>query len=90
MTEIVLQRCPGGTLLSEAGMAEYIRRSGNAAASLDTIPRDDPNLIAMMKEDAPAYQGYCAHINIVSVPDGFKWKVCREARTNFEWVAPDA
>lgn len=90
MTEIVINRCRKGTMFSEAGLAEYADRKGVAreSVSAESIPRDDPVLAQMMRDDLKLYSGHCAHIQIVTVADDFKWKIMR--RGNFEWVAADA
>lgn len=88
MTDIVVNRCPKGSILSDAGLAEYKARSGDAAATVETIPRDSAILVAMMRENPGEWGGICAHIKIVTVEDGFAWKVVK--RGNSEYVAADA
>jgi hypothetical protein len=90
MIEIVINRCPSGTVFSEAGLIEYARRKGlDAVPDPETVPRNDPDLVAMMKEDAGirVWGGECSHVEIITVPDDFPWKIVRDG--NHEWVAAD-
>lgn len=87
MTEIVINRCKRGTLLSDAGKAEYMRRKSlTAAPDWKTLDRSDPDLVAMIKEDEGkrVWGGECSRNAIITVPDGFPWKV--ESAGNWEWV----
>lgn len=92
MQEIVINRCPRGTVLSSAGIAEYIARKygGTPPADFnsDAIPRDDPTLVQLMRENVDLYSGLCSHIKIVELPDGFVWHM--ENLGNVEWIAPGA
>lgn len=90
MIEIVINRCRHGTLLSEEGFAEFAARKGVdlATVSLETIDRTDPVLVQMMKEKPHIYGGHCGHPLIVTVEDGFPWKVM--SKGTFEWVAARA
>lgn len=84
MTEIAINRCPRGHLLSEDGCIEYAERKGAMPEDLD---RSCPVLVAMLKEDLTKrkWAGSCSHVEIVSIPDGMPWKLMN--RGNFEWVA---
>lgn len=86
MIQIVINRCPQGSLLSDAGKAELAKRHGGTMP--DPVDRTDPLLVAMMQENAVLYGGKCAQIHIVEVPDGFAWKL--KTKGNVEWVAADA
>ena len=86
MIEIVINRCGKGSLLGDEGIAEYERRTGSKPDPA-TIARTDPVLLAMMKEDPEKYAGDCAHISIIELPDGFKWKLM--SKHKIEWIAAD-
>lgn len=93
MQEIVINRCPRGTILSSEGIAEYIRRKFAGAPppadfNSDTIARDDPTLVQLMREDVLRYAGLCAHIKIIELPDGYAWHL--EKLGSVEWIAPGA
>lgn len=90
MIEVVTNRCPRGTLLSEAGLKEFAKRKElEASPDIAAIDRTDPVLLAMMKEkNGPEkFGGHCSHIAIIELPDGFQWKLM--SKGNFEWIAPD-
>jgi hypothetical protein len=82
MTEIVINRCVRGALMSEAGCIEYAERKGNMPETLD---RTDPVLISLLRENPADYGGHCAHLHYVTVPDGMAWRLM--AKGNREWVA---
>ena len=83
MIEIVINQCPSGHLLSEAGCIEYAERKGFMPDELD---RSCPVLVAMLKEDLDkrVLADPCSHIAIIEIPDGHPWKV--NNRGNYEWV----
>ncbi len=87
MTEIVINRCPRGTLLSDAGKAEYLKRK-EISGDFDwaALDRADPVLVAMMKEDAGtrAWGGECSQVRFVTIPDGLAWRINRNR--GLEWV----
>lgn len=91
MTEIVINRCPRGTLLSEAGEAEYLKRKGVTGGTLDMskLDRADTVLVALLKEDIGkrVWGGKCSDNEFVTVPDGFKWKLMTDG--GGEWIAAD-
>jgi hypothetical protein len=49
------------------------------------IPRDDPDLIKVVKELAGEANGVCADLAVVEIPDGIEWEI--EEYDGFEWVA---
>jgi hypothetical protein len=87
--QIVINRCPRGTLLSPTGMTEYVRRKYDSTPPVDftmeDIERTDAVLIQLMQENIPLYGGLCAQIKIVEVPDGFEWQL--RSRGKSEWIA---
>lgn len=88
MTEIVINRCASGTLFSDAGKAEYLKRKALGALP-DPLDHADPVLVTMMKEDRGkrVWAGECSHVEIIAIPDDMAWKIERQG--NFEWVAAD-
>lgn len=91
MQNIVINTCPKGTLFSPVGLTEYVRRKFSGTPpndfTVESVARDDPVLVQLMREDVRQYAGLCAHIKIVQVPDDFKWKLM--ASGNVEWIAAD-
>lgn len=87
MTKIVLNQCPKGPLLSEAGWEEYRRRTGYEELTPIKIARDDPVLVAMMEEDRGKriWAGACSHVSVVEMPDGIGWRLMDEGK--FEWIS---
>ena len=57
---------------------------GNYFSDRD-IPRDDPDLIKVVKELAGEASGDCANLAVVEIPDGTEWVI--EEYDGFEWVA---
>lgn len=49
------------------------------------IPRDDPDLIAVVREMGPAASGRHASLSIVSIPADTEWEI--EEYDGLEWVA---
>lgn len=90
MTAIAINQCSRGTLLSEAGKAEFLRRKELAEFDWATLDRADPVLVGMLREDLfkRKWAGSCSHIAIVAIPDGIEWKLM--SRGNYEWVAAGA
>jgi hypothetical protein len=84
MTEIVINRCSRGTLLSDAGRAEYLSRKSLEALP-DPLDRTDPVLISLLRENPADYGGHCAHLHYVTVPDGMGWRLMNKG--NVEWIA---
>lgn len=91
MQEIVINRCPRGSILSSEGIAAYIARryAGTPPVDFnsDKIPRDDPVLVQLMREDVLTNAGLCAHIKIIELPDGVAWHL--ERLGSVEWIAQD-
>lgn len=90
MIEVVINRCPRGTLMSDAGKAEYLKRK-NLSADFDwsKLDRSDPVLVQMFKEDTGRriWGGECSTNAIIELPDGFPWRIAsKEGR---EWIAAD-
>jgi hypothetical protein len=57
------------------------RRASNAAFEKISVPyhreiaRDDPDLVAVVRELGDAAGGKCAKLEIVEIPDGVKWQI---------------
>lgn len=85
MQEIVFNSCPKGeAILSDAGFAEYVRLGGTAP-DIESIKRDDPTLIAVIRSNTDLYRGHCSQPKIVALPNGMKWEI--RSRGNREWIA---
>ena len=41
----------------------------------DDIKRDDPDLVAVVKELKEKANGNCAELKIITIPDGVKWEI---------------
>lgn len=68
MTKVVINTCYGGFSLSNWALQKLGREY-----SFD-IPRDDPELVAVVEEDAKKASGNCASLKVVEIPDGnFGW-----------------
>lgn len=89
MTEIAVNRCPRGTLLSDAGKAEYLKRKSLTEFDWTKLDRSDPILIAMMKEDMGKriWGGECSDVKIITVPDDVTWTI--NSTRGREWVAAE-
>ncbi len=90
MTEIAINRCLRGTLLSDAGKAEYLKRK-KITGDFDwtTLDRTDRVLIKMMREDMGkrVWGGECSKVSIVTVPNGMKWIL--QSQRGREWIAAE-
>jgi hypothetical protein len=87
--EIVINRCFGGFGLSDEAH-DFIKdralaREGGFKGYSGSIPRDDPDLVAAVKELGGAVNGRFAKLGIVLIPGDIKWTV--EEYDGFEWVA---
>lgn len=49
------------------------------------IPRDDPDLVAVVEELGAKADGFCAELKVVEIPDGVEWQI--EEYDGKEWVA---
>lgn len=78
-----------GDAWHNATLAE--REASNAAYSAarisdDDIPRDDPDLIAVIEQlGSEVCSGMCAKLEVVEIPDDVKWQI--EEYDGREWIA---
>ena len=76
--KIVINKCWGGFGLSQAGEQELGRRLGltEEQSSMfyhDDVERNNPDLVAMIEENADLYSGNHAQLHVVDVPDDVQW-----------------
>jgi len=86
--KVVINDCYGGFSLSDAGVARYAKIKG---VVLDKdfysrdIARDDPALVQLVEEAKDVYEGRCASLKVVEIPDDVDWEIAEyDGR---EWVA---
>jgi len=77
MIKIVVNRRFGGFGLSRAGLAEYLRLSGDVEGEDGgrDIPRDSPHLIAVVESMGKRANGECATLLVVEIPDDVLWQI---------------
>lgn len=74
MPAVVINTCFGGFSLSGEAVAAISARK-NADVDEYAIPRDDKDLVAVVREMGPAARGSFAALKIVEVPDGVAWHI---------------
>lgn len=88
MTAVVVNACFGGFGVSEAAirhMGEH-RPDGSAwPGHLRDLPRDDPYLVAAVRELGEAASDRYARLVVLEIPDGVPWVI--EEYDGSEWVA---
>lgn len=55
--------------------ARYNKWYSEHSLYANDIPRDDPDLIAVVRELGDKASGECASLEIVEIPDGVAWKI---------------
>lgn len=86
--EVVVNACYGGFSLSEAAITAYRERAGmppDQDLTDDAIDRNDPDLIAVVKELGEKANGPCASLEIIKIPRGIDWYV--DEHDGREWIA---
>lgn len=74
MKSIVINRCYGGFDISRAAVEEL--RNRGCASPDRNIPRDDPLLIALMREWGPDRVSHpWARLAVVEIPDDVEWQI---------------
>ena len=80
--KIVINRCFGGFGLSDAAIAEYIRRGGAAIEELRkgrhpdfALKRDDKVIVAIVEEMGEAAWSPYAELKVVDIPDDVDWEI---------------
>ena len=74
--KVVINRCFGGFGLSDAAVEAYFARKGKAVDPdfrHRDVPRDDPDLVAVVEELGKKAYGDYAELKVVEVPDGTDW-----------------
>lgn len=51
----------------------------------DSIPRDDPRLVAVVEEMGDAASGPHARLKVIEIPDDIEWMI--EEYDGFEWIS---
>ena len=65
-----------GSIRPKNGLSDFFCRD---------IPRDDPDLIAVVRQLGEGANGQCANLTIIKIPDNVDWVV--EEYDGSEWVA---
>ena len=75
MTKIVINTCFGGFGLSEASLEDYKKRKNITDENFYhwDIPRDCPDLVAMVEEGGTDVDGIYSELKVVNVPDDVNW-----------------
>jgi len=100
MTKVVINRCFGGFGLSESALRNFALKKGyslnkkNKYTLIETheglitdndIPRDDPELVAIVEKLGEDSWGEYAELLVVEVPDDVEWYI--EEYDGQEWIA---
>ena len=75
MPKIVINTCYGGFGLSEESLEEYKSRKGITDENFYhwDIPRDCPDLVAMVEEGGTDVDDIYSELKVVNVPDDVNW-----------------
>jgi hypothetical protein len=84
---IVINTVHGGFGLSEQAIEMFKKRAGIIDPDwyAGTVGRDDPVLVAIVRELGEDADGDCASLRIVEVPYGVDWSI--EEYDGREWIA---
>lgn len=84
--EVVVNACFGGFSLSRAAVLE-LRKSGRALDEVlsGDLPRDDTDLVRVVREMGEKANGSCADLKIVQIPADVEWTI--DEYDGNEWVA---
>lgn len=91
--KIVINTCFGGIGLSEAAARRLAERKGTPFEPSEfsfypvDVPRDDPDLVAVVAELGKEAGGVGSRVVIVEIPDDVKWHI--EEYDGLEHVAED-
>ena len=77
MTKIVINTCYGGFGLSESSLEDYKKRKNITDENFYhwDIPRDCPDLVAMVEEGGTDVDGIYSELKVVDVPDDANWYI---------------
>jgi len=75
MPKIVINTCFGGFGLSEESLEDYKKRKSITDENFYhwDIPRDCPDLVAMVEEGGTDVDGIYSELKVVDVPDDVNW-----------------
>jgi len=75
MPKIVINTCFGGFGLSEESLEDYKKRKNITDENFYhwDIPRDCPDLVAMVEEGGTDVDGIYSELKVVNVPDDANW-----------------
>ena len=75
MPKIVINTCFGGFGLSESSLEDYKKRKNITDENFYhwNIPRDCPDLVAMVEEGGTDVDGIYSELKVVDVPDDVNW-----------------
>ena len=75
MPKVVINTCFGGFGLSEASLEDYKKRKNITDENFYhwDIPRDCPDLVAMVEEGGTDVDGIYSELKVVDVPDDVNW-----------------
>jgi len=75
MPKIVINTCFGGFGLSEESLEDYKKRKNITDENFYhwDIPRDCPDLVAMVEEGGTDVDGIYSELKVVNVPDDVNW-----------------
>jgi hypothetical protein len=75
MPKIVINTCFGGFGLSEESLEDYKKRKNITDENFYhwDIPRDCPDLVAMVEEGGTDVDGIYSELKVVDVPDDVNW-----------------
>ena len=71
--KIVINRCYGGFGLSEKALVEIASAKCVNELNAHDIPRDDPDLVAVVESLGERSWGEYSKLKVVEVPDGVEW-----------------
>ena len=77
MPKIVINTCFGGFGLSEESLEDYRKRKNITDENFYhwDIPRDCPDLVAMVEEGGTDVDGIYSELKVVDVPDDVNWYI---------------
>lgn len=97
--KVAINTCHGGFSLSDKALGILANWTNIPIGEVDfaiacatqeidnefLIPRDDPNLIAVIEDLGESAHGLCAKIKIVEIPDNVDWQI--QEYDGREWIA---
>jgi hypothetical protein len=77
MPKVVINTCYGGFGLSEESLEDYKKRKNITDENFYhwDIPRDCPDLVAMVEEGGTNVDGIYSELKVVDVPDDANWYI---------------